>query len=122
MFGDFYIYAAFALLALFLIVYFGFSVPYIENFENDDLMKQSNLKIMKSLKISENIENYNDMIIDLDEQAGLKLLSLIKNNPGILNNNEMNKTILERFNRLAEFKKNLPICSKLIDQYSKNNK
>ena len=43
------------------------------------------------------------------------MLSIIKNNPDILNNDSLNTDLLNKFNSIAEFKKNLNMSSKFLD-------
>ena len=89
-----------------------------ESFENNDVndnIKLKNDKISENIDLSKRSKYFNQLIFNLDEQASLKMLSIIKNNPDILNNDNLNKELLNKFNSIAEFQKNLNMCSKYLD-------
>lgn len=89
-----------------------------ESFENKDVndnIKFKNEKISEDLDLSKKSSYFNNLIFNLDEQASLKMLSIIKNNPDILNNDSLNTDLLNKFNSIAEFKKNLNMSSKFLD-------
>ena len=89
-----------------------------ESFENKDVndnIKFKNEKISEDLDVSKKSSYFNNLIFNLDEQASLKMLSIIKNNPDILNNDSLNTDLLNKFNSIAEFKKNLNMSSKFLD-------
>ena len=89
-----------------------------ESFENknvNDNIKFKNEKISEDLDLSKKSSYFNNLIFNLDEQASLKMLSIIKNNPDILNNDSLNTDLLNKFNSIAEFKKNLNMSSKFLD-------
>jgi len=89
-----------------------------ESFENKDVnnnIKFKNEKISEDLDLSKKSTYFNNLIFNLDEQASLKMLSIIKNNPDILNSDSQNTELLNKFNSIAEFQKNLNMCSKFLD-------
>ena len=89
-----------------------------ESFENKDVnnnIKFKNEKISENLDLPKKSTHFNNLIFNLDEQASLKMLSIIKNNPDILNSDSQNTELLNKFNSIAEFQKNLNMCSKFLD-------
>jgi len=122
---DLYIYIP---IAIFLLLIFLFMTNILntkmffsinEGFDSKDTpgnIQKINSEITSNLKVSDKIDEYNEIILNMDDQAGLLLLAILKKNPNILTGN--NTELLTRFNSITEFKKNLNVCSKFLDDTS----
>lgn len=114
-------------LVLFLTLIFLFINGYIdinnyfrvEGFELNEDIKLKNTALSDKINLHDNKEEYFSLLLNLEEQSNLKMLMLLKNNPDILKSDTLNKTLVERFNSLASFKKNLSECAKYIDDTKK---
>jgi hypothetical protein len=122
---DLYIYIPIAIFVLLIFLFMTniintkmfFSIN--EGFDSKDTrgnIQKINSEITSNLKVSDKIDEYNEIILNMDDQAGLLLLAILKKNPNILTGN--NTELLTRFNSITEFKKNLNVCSKFLDDTS----
>lgn len=91
----------------------------LEGFEVNDEIKLKNTALSDKVNLHDNKEEYFSLLLDLEEQSNLKMLMLLKNNPDILKSDALNKNLVDRFNSLASFKKNLSESAKYIEDTKK---
>ena len=106
---DLYIYIPIAIFVLLIFLFMTniintkmfFSIN--EGFDSKDTrgnIQKINSEITSNLKVSDKIDEYNEIILNMDDQAGLLLLAILKKNPNILTGN--NTELLTRFNSITE--------------------
>jgi hypothetical protein len=81
------------------------------------LLQKNNNQLADALNISKYRNNYEDLVIHLDEWADLQMIDCIVK--GKLGTVELNATAVEQFNALAQFKTNLNSAMKFLDNTGK---